>query len=103
MTTAIGVSPPARIPVAVRAMAPVAANPPKKGATMFPKPSPTSSASGSCRPPAIPSATTAHSNDSIAPSRAMANAVGARSEISDRPNPDQGTVGRGNLPGTPPN
>ena len=36
-----------------------------------------SSASGSCRSPAMPSATTAESSDSIAPSMAIANADGS--------------------------
>ena len=70
---------PARMFVAVRAMAPVAAIPPKTGARMFPIPWATSSASGSWRWPVMPSATTADSRDSIAPSIAIANAEGRRS------------------------
>ena len=48
-TAATGERPPARTLVAVRAMAPVAAMPPKNGATTLPTPWPSSSASGSCR------------------------------------------------------
>ena len=69
---AIGERPPARTLVAVRAMAPVAAMPPKNGATKLPMPRAMSSASGSWRVRAMPSATTADSKDSIAPSIAMA-------------------------------
>ena len=68
---------PARMFVAVRASAPVAAMPPKKGATRLPMPRPTSSALGSCRLPVMPSAMTAESRDSMAPSMAMAKAEAA--------------------------
>jgi len=47
VTAAIGERAPARMFVAVRASAPVAAMPPKNGAMMLPMPSPTSSAFGS--------------------------------------------------------
>ena len=76
---AIGERAPARMLVAVRASAPVAAMPPKKGATMLPSPRPMSSASGSCRVPVMPSATTAESSDSMAPSIAIAKAAGRSS------------------------
>ena len=65
--------------IVVRAMAPVAANPPKNGAIRLPVPSASSSASGSCRVPVIPSDTTAQSSDSIAPSSAIAKALGTSS------------------------
>ena len=68
---------PLRMLVAVRAMAPVAAKPPKKGATMLPMPCATSSPSGSCLVPAMPSETTADRSDSIAPSIAIVNAEGS--------------------------
>src|SRR6266436_1014864 len=68
------------MPVAVRAMAPVAAMPPKNGQTTFPTPSARSSASGSCLVPAMPSATTAERSDSMAPSTAMASADGSNGE-----------------------
>ena len=48
VTAANGERAPARMFVAVRASAPVAAMPPKNGATMLPMPSATSSAFGSC-------------------------------------------------------
>lgn len=68
--------------VAVRAIAPVAAMPPKNGATRFPTPCATSSASGSCLVPIMPSATTAQSSDSIAPSMAIAAALGMSARTS---------------------
>ena len=71
---AIGERAPERTLVAVRAMAPVAGMPPKNGVTMLPMPSASSSASGSCRVPAIPSAITADSSDSMPPSMATAKA-----------------------------
>ena len=67
--------------VAVRASAPVAAMPPKKGARMLPRPRPISSASGSWRLPVMPSATTADKSDSIAPSIAIVNAAGRSARI----------------------
>jgi len=63
--------------VAVRAMAPVAGMPPKKGVMMLPTPNASSSASGSWRVRAIPSATTAERSDSMAPSMATAKALGS--------------------------
>src|SRR2546430_258113 len=76
-TAASGERAPARMLVAVRARAPVAAMPPKNGAAMLARPWPTSSASGSWRFPVIPSAMTAERSDSIAPSIAIANAAGS--------------------------
>ena len=74
MAAANGDVAPARMFVAVRASAPVAAMPPKNGATMLPIPRPTSSAFGSCFLPVMASAMTADSSDSMAPSMAMASA-----------------------------
>jgi hypothetical protein len=54
--------------VAARAIAPVAAKPPKTGVSMFARPCPTCSWFGLRRVPVMPSATTAVSSDSIAPS-----------------------------------
>ena len=73
-TPASGLVAPLRMLVAVRAMAPVAANPPNNGARMFATPWPISSWFESWRVPVMPSATTAVSSDSMAPSNAMANA-----------------------------
>jgi hypothetical protein len=80
-TDAIGDRAPARMLVAVRASAPVAAMPPKNGHTRFAMPSPISSEFGSCSVPLMPSATTADISDSIAPRIAIANADGRRSRI----------------------
>ena len=62
--------------VAVRAIAPVAGMPPKRGDAMFAIPCPISSVLESCFPPVIPSATTALKRDSIAARTAMDTAVG---------------------------
>ncbi len=101
---------PERTLVAVRASAPVAAMPPKKGATMLPAPWATSSASGSCEPPVMPSATTAESSDSMAPSMAMAKAEGERAEelegeaerLAFGPGRFQGSLGRAGAAGCRP-
>ncbi len=63
---ATGVRPPFLTLVAVRAMAPVAGMPPNSGEAMLATPCATSSMLERCRPPIIPSATTADSSDSIA-------------------------------------
>ena len=68
---AIGVRPPVRMLVTVRAMVPVAAIPPKNGTTTLATPCAISSWFGSCRSPVIESATRAQSSDSIAPSSAI--------------------------------
>lgn len=73
-TAAIGEKAPLLTLVAVRAKAAVAVMPPKKGTTMLPRPWPMSSALGSWRVRVKPSATTAHSSDSMAASSAMARA-----------------------------
>ena len=86
-TAAIGERAPERTLAAVRASAPVAAMPPKNGTTMLPTPWAISSTSGSCLWPVMPSATTADSSDSMAPSIAMAKAEGARARMSSRLRP----------------
>ena len=96
---------PARMLVAVRASAPVAAMPPKNGATMLARPWPTSSASGSCRLPVMPSAMTAERSDSIAPSMAIANAEGRsfstrRKVNGPSPHGSCGSGGSGGMPAT---
>ena len=65
---ATGVCAPARMLVAVRAIAPVAGNPPKSGEAMLAMPWATSSTLESCRSPVMRSATIADISDSIAPS-----------------------------------
>ena len=65
--------------VAVRAIAPVAGRPPNSALPKFAIPWAISSVFESCRSPIIPSATTAHSSDSIAPSMAIARAGVSRS------------------------
>jgi hypothetical protein len=87
----------------VRAMAPVAAKPPKNGATTLPAPSARSSASGSCRVPVIPSDTTAQSSDSIAPRSAMAKALGTSMRMVARSiDPFHGQAKVGGVAGMPP-
>ena len=81
---AIGDTAPALKLVAERAIAAVAVTPPKKGAIRLPKPCASNSLLALCRLPDMPSSTTAHSNDSMAPSMAMAKATGNRSEIKFR-------------------
>ena len=71
---AIGVVPPLRMLVAVRAIAPVAGIPPKSGDAMLATPWATSSVFARCRLPVSESATTADSSDSMAASSAMVNA-----------------------------
>ena len=89
--------------VAVRASAPVAAMPPKNGATMLPIPRPTSSAFGSCFLPVIASAMTAESSDSMAPSMAMASAGENKSLAlpSVIPPEPHGSIGIGGTCGIP--
>src|SRR2546430_2188925 len=72
---AMGVRPPFRTLVAVRAMAPVAGIPPNSGDAMLAIPCATSSMFERWRPPIIPSATTAERSDSTAPSNAIVNAA----------------------------
>ncbi len=102
-TDANGDVAPARMLVAVRASAPVAAMPPKNGAAMLPRPSATSSAFGSCFLPVIASAMTAESSDSMAPSIAMASAgdMSSRTRARDMPPPAHGSMGSGGAGGMP--
>ena len=76
MIPATGVRPPFLMFVAVRAIAPVAGIPPKRGLAMFAIPWAISSVFESCFVPIIPSATTADSRDSIAARTAIEIAVG---------------------------
>ena len=73
---ATGPRAPARTLVAVRAMVPVAQMPPNSAEPILATPCATSSQLERCRRPVMPSATTADSSDSMAPSSAMASAVG---------------------------
>ncbi len=93
---ASGLVPPLRTLVAVRAIAPVAAKPPNSGAAMFAMPWPISSWFESWRVPAMPSATTADSSDSIAPSIAIVNA-GPSSSMT-RASVTSGSCERGQRP-----
>ena len=82
---ATGVRPPFFTFVAVRAIAPVAGMPPNSGVTMFATPCATSSMLERCRPPIMPSATTAESSDSTAPSSAIVNAgADERGDLRER-------------------
>ena len=65
---------PERMLVAVRAIAPVAGNPPNMGEKIFAMPCPNSSTLGLCRSLLMRSDTTADISDSIAPSMATVNA-----------------------------
>ena len=76
MIPATGVRPPLLILVMVRAMAPVAGMPPKKGTTMFAAPCAMSSVFELCLSPMTPSATIAESKDSMAPNIAIVKAEG---------------------------
>ena len=82
ITAEMGEVAPARTFAAERAIAAVAVIPPKNGATIFPSPWPISSRFALCLVPVMPSSTTAHSRDSIAPSIAIEKAAGnnARNE-----------------------
>ena len=77
---ATGVRPPHLTLVAVRAMAPVAAMPPKSGLAMLAIPNAINSWFGLCRSSTMPSATTAHNRDSIAASNSCPAAVGCARE-----------------------
>ena len=90
---ATGVRPPFFTFVAVRAIAPVAGIPPEIGEAMLAIPCATSSMLERWRPPIMPSATTAESSDSIAPSSAMVNAGAAR--VVSIGSVTWGSVGRG--------
>ena len=87
--------------VAVRAIAPVAGIPPKSGEAMLATPCATSSMLERCRPPIMPSATTAERSDSIAPRAAMAKAgpTSSRASASET----NGSTGLGRPEGISPN
>lgn len=72
----IGPTAPDRMLVAVRAMVPVTGIPPNRIEPILAVPCATSSQFERCLRPDMPSATTAESNDSIAPRSAMAAASG---------------------------
>ena len=91
---ATGVRPPLFTLVAVRAMAPVAGMPPNSGEATLATPWAISSMLERCRPPIMPSATTADSSDSMAPSAAMAMAGPTSARIWARE--VEGSVSRGN-------
>src|SRR5216683_1377817 len=84
---ATGVLAPERTFVAVRAMAPVAGSPPKRGETMLATPWPINSTLGLCLSLLMRSETTADMSDSMAPSmatgKAAADAHEARSDRFD--------------------
>jgi hypothetical protein len=95
---------------AVRAIAPVAGMPPKKGVSRLPMPRAINSESGSCRVRAMPSATTAESSDSMAASIAMVKALGSRlrktssdipTGLPSTPGAFHGSVNEGNARGMP--
>ncbi len=97
---ATGLLPPWRMFVAVRAIAPVAANPPNRPAPRLATPWPTSSWLGSCLVPSMPSATVAESNDSMAPKSATATA--GCSSPTRVPNVARGSANGGSPRGIPP-
>ena len=78
MIPAIGVRPPLLMLVIVRAMAPVAGIPPKRGEARLATPWAISSVLELWWSPITPSATVAESSDSMAPSTAMVSAGGTR-------------------------
>ena len=84
ITAETGEVAPARTLAAERAMAAVAVMPPKNGATILPSPWPINSLLALCLVPVMPSSTTAHSRDSIAPSMAMENAAGSSACSEDQ-------------------
>ncbi len=86
--------------VAVRAIAPVAGMPPNSGETMLATPWATSSMFDRCRPPIMPSATTAESSDSMAPRAAMASAGPTSSRSSAKE--IEGSTGTGSVAGIVP-
>src|SRR6266550_4589100 len=73
-----GVRPPDLTLAAVRAIAPVAGMPPKQIEPMLATPWAQSSRLDLCRPPIMPSATTAQRRDSMAARRAIVVALGIR-------------------------
>ena len=87
--------------VMVRAMVPVAGMPPKKGVTKLAAPCAINSWLGSCRSPITPSATRAHSSDSMAPSSASVM-VGISRKRADS-QLKLGSWNAGSAAGMPPN
>ena len=86
--------------VIVRAIAPVAGIPPKKGTTIFAIPCAISSVLELCLSEITPSATIADNNDSIAPSIAIVKAAGINDRITlhvDSPSArfNSGNIGAG--------
>ncbi|OQC10236.1 MAG: hypothetical protein BWX79_01346 [Alphaproteobacteria bacterium ADurb.Bin100] len=79
---ATGLVAPLLMLVTVRAMVPVAGIPPKKGVTKLAMPWAMSSWLGLCRSSIMPSATRAHSSDSMAPSKASVT-VGISRNLAD--------------------
>ena len=94
---AIGPRAPARTLVAVRAMVPVTQMPPNSAEPILAKPCATSSQFERWRRPVMPSATTADSSDSMAPSSAKAIASGSTARTFSSEN--AGHDGQGNSPG----
>ncbi len=91
----IGLRAPVLTLVAVRAIVPVTQKPPNMLDIMFAAPCATSSQLDLCLRPVIPSATTADSRDSIAPSIANDRALGRTSSIfsmEKKPNEGAGRV-----------
>ncbi len=97
---ATGPCAPARTFVAVRAIVPVTQMPPNRLDAMLATPCATSSQFERCRRPVMPSATTADSSDSIAPSNANATAFGSTSRTLLKLT--SGRPGSGNVFGMPP-
>ena len=91
---------PARTLVAVRAMVPVTQKPPNSAEAALPTPCATSSQLERWRRPVMPSATTAESSDSIAPSSVKDKAAGSTSRIFAKLN--TGKDGNGSAWGMPP-
>ena len=98
---ATGVLPPARMFVAVRAIAPVAGNPPNRADPMLAMPCASTSALGRCCPPIIRSATIADKRDSTAARKAMTKAEGSSSVT--RASVKSGSAGSGKPRGRSPN
>ena len=97
---AIGPRAPARTLVAVRAIVPVAQMPPNSAEPMLATPWATSSQLDRWRRPVMPSATTAESSDSMAPSSAKDRASGRTACILARLM--AGRLGAGSIDGMPP-
>ncbi len=97
---ATGERAPARTLVAVRTIAPVAGRPPTRAEAVFATPCATSSQLDRCRPPVMPSDTTADSRDSTPPRNAIVNALGRSSWSLARSN--DGSCGTGSSRGIGP-